>query len=66
MLERIAHEVHRPNLVRPIGLNQRPTFNRDTLAPPASLHLQTFLAVQPMHALDVDVLAPAPKHGLGY
>jgi hypothetical protein len=56
-----AHEVHRPDLVRPIGRHQRPTLNRDTLAPPAPLHLQTLLAVQPMHALDVGVLALAPQ-----
>ena len=39
VFERVADEVHRPDLVRPIGLRQRPTLNRDTLTPPAPLHL---------------------------
>jgi hypothetical protein len=32
VLEGVAHEVHRPHLVRTVGLDERPTLNGNTLA----------------------------------
>jgi hypothetical protein len=39
VLERVAHEVQRPHLVRSLRLDERSTFNRDSFTASAPLHL---------------------------
>ena len=57
MLEGIADEIHRPHLVRSLRDGEWPALDGDPAASAPPLHLQPFLAIQPMHALDVHLLA---------